>query len=66
MTESDKTARLIRALERVLLDVQSMVEDGLIPNVLNDATYVEAQAALAALSPPEALPAVSYASQHCS
>lgn len=41
--------RIVKAFEGVLLDINFAIEQGILPNIMNDMIYVEARAALAAI-----------------
>lgn len=45
----DLVERVAKALENVLLDIDFMIERGLLPDIRDDMIYVEARAAIAAI-----------------
>lgn len=47
--DEGRVERIVKAFEGVLLDINFAIEQGILPNIMNDMIYVEARAALAAI-----------------
>lgn len=48
-SDEGRVERIAKAFERVLLDIDFAIEQGILPDIMNDMIYVEARAALAAI-----------------
>lgn len=49
LSDEGRMERIVKAFERVLLDIDFAIEQGILPDIMNDMIYVEARAALAAI-----------------
>ena len=47
--DEGRVERIVKAFEGVLLDINFAIEQGILPDIMNDMIYVEARAALAAI-----------------